>query len=429
MNPTLFSKFVGSAWNNLQQFFELFNGKRQKPTYYHKDRLRKEYSADQKWESASVNTSYVAADIVALDSPLPMKQRPTLSRASGKLPKVGMKKILNESQIQAINIMEAQGQTWQQIAGRLIADAEACSVGIDEINEFNFLTGLSNGCVVIADENSDGGLRLDFNYQPEKSFGVETANDLQLSDIERVLNKANDDGNTIAEIWIAKSTYDKLRQTRAARELVATYNGQAYTDQTTLPVPTAGRFDEAFADQYGGVQFVKVDRSVNIEKNGKRTPVKPFNPNKLVFTIGGEVGALVWGQLAEQTNPVNGVLYNVVDQYKLISKYSKNEPFSEITSGQALCLPVIENVDQIYTIDITDAQSVDTTAEGADPSDQYVTIWGKKYTKANFIAAMKAAGMSVSTTATDDTIIKKVNKLSDEEETALKEAVAGFVVA
>lgn len=430
MAETLYPQFIDKFFPQLQSIIEKINGKRNTLTYLHKDRLRKEYSADQKWASASVNTTYMAADMVAMDSPLPLKQRPTFAQSNGNLPKVGMKMIKNESQINALNIMKAQGLSDEKIIAKLAADAQICAAGIDEINEYNFLAGLSEGVVIVKDENAtDGtGLRLSFNYLSQNSFGVETKDTLSLADIKRVLEKADADGNVIREIWIAKSAYDKLRQTREARELVATYNGQSFTDRTTLPVPTAGRFDEAFADDNNGVTFVKVDRSVLLEKNGKRTPVKPFNANKLIFTIGGQLGALVYSSVAEATNPVVGVRYSTVDEYKLISEYSKTDPFSEITSSQALVLPVIENVDQIYTLDISAAQEVDTTAETADTNDTYVTIWGNKYTKSAFIAAMKAQGISVSYNATDETIIKKVNALSDEDANALKEAVASAIV-
>lgn len=423
MNQSLFIDYIERFMPKLSNIIEKYNGKRTPPTYLHKERLRTEYSVDQNWESASVNTTYVSADMVAMDSPLPLKMRDTLHVASGKLPKVGLKKILRESQINAINIMIAQGRNYEVVVRKLIDDAMSCSMAIDEANERNFLAGLSNGVVAVPDsDNANEALRIQFNYLAGNSFNVETKDTLELSDIKKVLEKADVDGNTIREIWIAKSTYDKLRQTRAARELVANYNGQTYTDQTSLPVPTSGKFDEAFSDDTNGVVFVKVDRTVITEKDGKRVSTKPWNADRLIFTVGGELGALVWGDLAEKTNPVGGVSYTTVDQYKLISKYSLPEPLQECTSGQALVLPVIENVDQIYSLSVDAGQTVDTEAEKTDTTDTSVTVWGTKYTKAKFIAAMKAQGVRISANASDETIIKAVNNLSEEEQEALKVA-------
>jgi hypothetical protein len=122
---------------------------------------------------------------------------------------------------------------------------------------------------------------------------------------------------------------------------------------------------------------------------------------------------------------VNGVEYSTVDQYKLISRYSKNDPLAEFTNGQALVLPVIENVEQIYTIDLTNAQPINE-ASLVNDEDELVTVWGNNYNKAKFIEAMVAMGVSVRANAADATVVKKVNELSDADEAKLQAAVESF---
>lgn len=425
------SQFVGyirKIFPRLQNVVDTVNGKRNgdnKRTYLHKSMLRKVYSADQKWSNAAVNTTYVAADMVSMNSPLPIKSRDAIAHANGSLPKIGMKKIMFESDINTVNIMKAQGAEWTNIANKLTSDPIACSVGIDEQNEANFLTGLSNGIVAVEDENNTGtALRINFGYLPENCFGVETQNELTLDDIKRVLAYADNNGDTIITICIALSTYNKLRQTQGAKELVANYRGQTFDSNTKLPVPTASLFDEAFADDNNGVAFLKIDRSIISEKNGKRKPYKPWNQNKLIFLTTEEVGALVWGTLAEKTNPVEGVVYSTVDEYKLISRYRTTEPFTETTSGQALVLSVIENVDQIYSLDISEAQVVDTSAETSDSTDVKITIWGNTYKKPEFVKEFnKITGKNLASTIADDKLIAAVNRLNDFDEAKLKSAV------
>ena len=297
MVQSQFVEDIRKIFPRLQNVVDTVNGKRNgdnKRTYLHKSMLRKVYSADQKWSNAAVNTTYVAADMVSMNSPLPIKSRDAIAHANGSLPKIGMKKIMFESDINAVNIMKAQGAEWTNIANKLTSDPIACSVGIDEQNEANFLTGLSNGIVAVEDENNTGtALRINFGYLPENCFGVETQNELTLDDIKRVLAYADNNGDTIITICIALSTYNKLRQTQGAKELVANYRGQTFDSNTKLPVPTASLFDEAFADDNNGVAFLKIDRSIISEKNGKRKPYKPWNQNKLIFLTTEEVGALV----------------------------------------------------------------------------------------------------------------------------------------
>ena len=109
---SLFITFIAALWPSLGLFITekvngMNNGEAQR-TYLHKTMLREVYSSDQKWEGTSANTVYVAADVVALDSPLPVKARPSVGTSSGKLPKIGMKKALSETDITAIDTMKAQ---------------------------------------------------------------------------------------------------------------------------------------------------------------------------------------------------------------------------------------------------------------------------------------------------------------------------------
>ena len=60
-----------------------------------------------------------------------------------------------------------------------------------------------------------------------------------------------------------------MRQEQWAKELVANYRGQTFDSNTKLPVPTATLFDEAFADDNNGITFLKIDRTVISEKNGR----------------------------------------------------------------------------------------------------------------------------------------------------------------
>ncbi|HCS87288.1 MAG TPA: hypothetical protein DIW30_02325 [Bacteroidales bacterium] len=427
MQPSLFAEYANRVFPKLQRIITTVNEKRNANlTYYHKTMLRPEYSADQKWDSATVNTNFVAADMVAMDSPLPLKKRDRIQVASGVLPKVGMKKVMRETQLNALNIMIAQNAKFNDIAKRLVDDALACSVGIDEKNEYNFLKALSDGVILVEDADNTGvGLRVNFGFLDDNKFGVEDKDAISYDDIRRPIAKASDDGNAITRIAIALSTYNKLRQTQWAKELVANYRGLVFTDASNLPVPTAKAFDEAFADDNNGITFLKIDRPVRIEKNGVQTTVKPFNAKHIIYLTTEDLGALVWSTLVEARKYVDGVSYQTIDQYKLISRYRETDPFQEITAGQALVLPVLENVDQIYMLDLDDAEAVDEDAEKSDSTDQYITIKGNKYTKSAVIAALNAIeGVSVRANATDAAVIKAINKLSDEQEAGLMAAIA-----
>lgn len=434
MNQSLFAQYIETFYPKLQTIITRVNDKRTKEEalpYYHKNTsiLRRVYSPDNKWKTATVNVKYVAADYVAMDSPLPLKKRDSFKSNSGELPKQGIKRKRGETDINNLRLMELQGNA-PEIVRAFTNDAVFCSTGIDERNEYAFLKGLYDGCVDVQDNESAEGtvMRISYNYLDSHILSVETKGTLEISDLRTAIERADDDGNPISKIWIDKIVYDALRQTQEAKELVANYQGLTYTSNTKLPVPTPARFDEAFADEFGGITFEKVNRKVLVEKNGNRKYVKPFGKEKVILCSDTMLGALVYGRCAEADHRVDGVKYQEVDTYKLISQYSKNEPsLQEICSAQSFSLPVIEDTEGIYVLNITSAQEVDETAEAADTADTYVTVAGTKYKKADYITVLKNY-IEISDTATDKQVVAAYNKLTKAEQgevaTLAKSAIA-----
>lgn len=417
MNSSLFLKYVLSFFPILKTLIEKINGKRKNElTYLHKDTsiLRRVYSTDNKWEADTVDTSYVAADYVAIDSPVPLKARDRISVANGKLPKMGMKKHLKESEILALRMMEAQGGQTAEIRRKLAQDPVSCSVGIDERNEYALLYGLSNGYVAVRDDdNPKELLRISYQYLEDNKLGINSTKEgLTVDDLKNAIDRAASDGNTIIQFWIAKTAFDALKKTQGAKELVATYNGQSYDSNTKLPTPTTSKFQEAFEDETG-VTFRIINRTVRLEEDGVRRSVKPWNKNMVIGVCNTMIGALVYGQVAEATNRVNGVTYQQID-YKLISQYSTTDPLMETTAIQAYCLPVVEDVDTIYQIDLTVEDptiEVNDEKESLDTSDEKVTIADKTYKKADAISGLNALGASLANNASDAEIIAAYNEL------------------
>lgn len=439
---SIFQDFIDKIWPKLNLYIsEKTNGSNRELTYLHKQRLNPVYSPDQKYETSSANTRLVAADMVAMDSALPLKKRSTVKSSNGNLPKVGMKKALKETDINNLNIMRAQmesmpegsnqrKQKYQQILKKIADDGNSCSVGIDERNEFNYLYGISNGIVLVEveedSENTGVGMRVNYGYPASNIFATEVKGEVNGDDIEKVITKADSIGVTIQVAMISKTLLTKIRRSRWARELAADFKEQVYNDATKLPVPTQKTFIDAFENEYN-FSFIVIDRSILLEKNGKDYPIKPFNPNRIVFLPNANTdGSLVWGTLAEATNPSKSVSYTTVDEYKLISRTRLTEPsLVELTKGQALVLPVIEDAESIFVLDVeksVELDDSDATEEGE--VDETITINGQAYTKSAVIAALDALGVSVKATAKDSTVIKHINALSDEDTEKLMAAIA-----
>lgn len=441
--PSIFQQYIEQFMPMLGLYVtEKINGKNERErTYLHKQRLEPVYSPDQKWEGTSANTRYVKADYVALDSPLPLKRRGSVSTSNGKLPKVGVRRVMNETDINNINIMEGQlnaleygsdayKQKKRQIIKKLADDPTFCSIAIDEQNEYTYLYGISNGIALVPGDSSDAsntgiGMRVNYGYLPKNILHTAEEGTCDGDDFQRVNDQANADGNTIQVAMISKSLLDKIRKTRWARELAADYKEQVYSDTTKLPMPSVKTFTDAFENEYG-YSFIVVNRSILCEKNGKDVPVKPFNPNRVVFLPNSDKdGSLVHGTLAEMTRPAKNVEYNTIDEFKLISRFSVTDPtFSEVTKGQAMVLPVIEDVDAIYVLDFTGQVELDESDKSDDAQlDEKITISGQAYKKEAVIEALKSLGVDAKPNYKDSTIIRKINELSDEDTSNLMEII------
>ena len=433
---SFFIEYVAKWFPSLARIVEKVNGKRaEKLTYLHKTMLRQEFSVDGKWESASVDTTFVAADIVAMDSPLPLKKRDRIQAANGDLPKLGMRMQMNEKEIETLNIMIARGGQHEEIAKKLTRDAVKCVTGIDERNEAVFQQGLSDGVVLVEDEKNVGaGIRVDFGYKDENKFGVtvawnDTANATPISDIKKVIEASD---NNVSVVMLSKRAYDLMRTSEEAKRLAANNAGVLVLENSILATPLPDAFNAAFLAETG-CYFIVVDRTVKIEIDGEVTSYKPWNTNKVILLPTEDVGALVYSRLAEETVRVAGVEYTKANAYTLVSKYATNEPsLAEFTTSQAKCLPVIENVDQIYQMDITQAgtQGAGGLSSGllgasapivpnVPPSG--IELFGKEFDKATVIAACKEIGASVNNKIGIPKLTEHIGKLSDEQKLQLQE--------
>ena len=86
-NTSLFSAYVDKFFKGfVGRFTELFNGKREEPTYMYTSMLTEEYTPDLTWNSTSLNNSLVAAYVVSMHSSLPLKKRGPFRRFSENVP-------------------------------------------------------------------------------------------------------------------------------------------------------------------------------------------------------------------------------------------------------------------------------------------------------------------------------------------------------
>jgi hypothetical protein len=362
MEKSYFIEYIKTYFKGIVlSILKKLNGKEEDmpPRYRFKEMLRPKFSIIGKWESVLADYRNVKADIVSMDSPLPIKKRATIGQASGDIPKSGMKKWLNEQQMTNLQTLEALGMM-DEVKAELFRDDAACITGIYENNELMFLRGLSTGVALTTDaENIGTGVRLNYGYKDENKFGVEVfwsnpATAKPIDDLEKMLEVAN--GN-IRILMIDRPTLKKLCATQQIRERYAIFKDFNVTDGTRVPALTLDKLNEFMQSEYK-VTFDVVERTIISEKDGNDTIITPWQAGMIIGIQNYVVGDLVYAKTAEQNAPVAGVEYELVDGYALLSKYRKNDPaVSEYTQIQARVFPVITNVNRVYQLDTKTIQA------------------------------------------------------------------------
>lgn len=416
MNTSTFIQYINKFWaSTVLRLTQRYNGEENKRPYLFKTMLKKIFSTDLKWSSLSQDNIAVAADVVSMDSSLPLKKRGSVAKTSGEIPKIGMKLYLTESQMSRLNILRNTPGMESQFIADIFADTDRCLLGVNEQLEKMFLEGLSTGVTVIDDtENVGLGIRIDYGYPASNGYGVTTpwsdsADSTPISDIENVITSASVRGDMPTVMWMNRSTYNQFIS--SAQVKTNYYPLVGAINAAKMPNLTQSNVDQMLTDKFG-ITIQIVDRTIMLERDGVRTPFKPWADNKVIFTSSTEVGSLTYGMLAEAQNPNKAVSYTTADDYVLLSKWHSVDPYSEFTSSQALVVPVIDNVFSIYSIDTTDAE-VGVQTEG----DSTINVFGDATVLVtNLVTELEKVGVTANDSMTDAKLIKLVNKLSDENE-------------
>ncbi len=343
----------------VRQVVEKLNEKRMNAnalTYLYRDHLNPVYSADGRWASVTAEYTRVAADVVSLDSELPLKSRDRIETATGSIPKLGLKLYLTEKQMKDLDAMIATNTPSAQVVQNLFADVPRVIEAIYERIEDMFLSELSSG-VGVSTRSGGTGVRIDVGFLEENKFKASTIwsnveNSTPLDDIQQIFDKALADQNNITDVFADDVALNALYRSKQVRGQYAFNQGIATQTGSNIPVLDFEKAGQVLQTKWG-VKLHRVARKIKTELNGKKQNHTPWQNGVMTFTCSDQLGDLVWTNCAEATRPVAGVVYQTVDDFILTSRYSQNDPLREFTSSQAMVVPILSNVDQIYTIDST----------------------------------------------------------------------------
>lgn len=339
---------------------EMLNGKNQAGlTYLHKSLLSPQFSPDGRFASILAEHTRAAADVVSLDSELPIMSRDALELTTGYLPKIGKKIALTEKEMKDVDTMIAQRQPVADIVGKIFNDTVKVTEAVYERNEDLFLSALSTG-YALSTNNNGTGVRINYQFKETNKFATTKPWDAEdstpIDDIQKLVDKSIHDMNTITDVYMDDTALNTLYKNRQVRNLYGFHQGVAVVSGANVPTLDLESLNSVFLRKWG-ISVHRVSRSIYTNINGQNMIHQPWAKGIMAFVCDRELGSLVWTTCAEATRPVAQVAYQTAERYILISKYAQNDPLKEFTASQAMVLPVLNNVHRIYLFDTQNAQA------------------------------------------------------------------------
>ena len=350
MDESLFKELVEKWVTTVNATLE---DKSEDLNYIFRSLLRTKLSLDHKFSAVSGKNTRVVADIVAMDTDLPIKSRGSLESYTGRLPKIGIQKYLKESDLTEIDILIALNRPETEIVKKIFDDYSAVVTGSRERTELMTHQMISNGIVEVPNEENTGtSIRVDYGVPDANRFGVpvvwsDPAADI-VSKFEQINNAATANGDNIVLARMNRTTFNQIRKNTSVKAL---YNGFREVAANTEVTLNLEKLNELFESEFGFVIEI-IERSFDVEKNGNITTIPGWVNGAVSFwTTTGQIGDLVYADLAERSRPVKAKTYSYPEPWLLAAKWSEGNPLREFSESSGFVMPVLNNVDHVYFLD------------------------------------------------------------------------------
>jgi hypothetical protein len=313
-----------------------------------------------KWESLTGSAGNpVMADVVEYNATAPIKTRRIVTKASGDIPKIAIKRSMDEKDFNDYNTLKASAAgdaNKNAILDLCFNDVDFCYQGVLARTEFLCGQALSTGGVSLDTSNNNGKvteIAVDFGIPSGNKTGVAVdwataATATPIADIQAKVDAAADLGYTLNYIVMDKPTLRYMLQTTEVKDKFA------FFQRITGPRKADVSFSDLnlMLETYMLPQILIWDSKVRFESMGHAlTTVPAWTPGRVAFMPDLNVGNVLHGPIAEETSEaVKKISIQVKNQHVLVSKWSEIEPFGEWTKGQANAFPRFTDVNGIFLL-------------------------------------------------------------------------------
>ena len=218
-----------------------------------------------------------------------------------------------------------------------------------------FLRALSNEGKMELDEttNPEGGVRGSINFnQPETNIASSktqwTAENLAtvdcFEDIQAIIDAAQDKV-VFSKVLCSPQKISYMCRTKKIKQMI-------FGNDKSSGILTMAQLN-AYMQANGYPVFEPIRRQVRIQNGTKRVPYDPWNVKNMVFIPEGKLGVVKNAWANNELKPEPGVSYSNYGRIR-VSQWGVGETQGsngvEFTKAEALALPVITEMNGIYTL-------------------------------------------------------------------------------
>lgn len=253
--------------------------------------------------------------------------------------------------------MLTDDQKTQQLINLMWNNVSTVVKSVQSKLDIIFLGALSNKGIFTfnANNNPEGGVRGIIDYKmPSENIARATLdwtdtnkdNVDPFEDIQGVVDAAQDKV-TFDKILMSPARLSYLLKSRKMKQVIFG------TDKSGTPILMSGLNEFLRSNDLPVIETVR--RITRIQDNGKLSEYKPWNDKNIVFVPAGKLGVIKNAYADNELRQEPGVTYSNYGRIR-ISQWGKGETDNsngvEFTKAQSLSLPVLTEINGIYSLTV-----------------------------------------------------------------------------
>ena len=300
----------------------------------------------------------IIADVISYDASAPLKSRQVVKKREGEIPKLAVKRKMKEKDMNDyLKLARLASPGERAILDLIYNDIDFVVEAVLGRMEWIVLQAMSKTKLSFTLSNNNGIVTesaIDFLMPTANKSGAEViwsvankATAKPISDIKAIVATARTAGVQLQNIWMTPACYDIFVVCDEVINYIKAFYRMAAADVMTLENLTL--VNRALADNRLPTINL-IDTSIGIEsKAGAVVWSNPYDTNYVLLTPSVQLGNFLNGPIAEEIRPPKNVIQSKAGNV-LVSKFSKVDPISEFTKGEANCFPSWGNINKCYSL-------------------------------------------------------------------------------